>query len=428
MGTNNALTLPPDASNESSFRAFGRALGAQLAAMGLVKTNDTGQINWDQAEARALTANPSFPVVNALDANAAVVYQSTAAPSVGNPQWIIIDAGAGNTFAPGSWAAYTSNVPADPKDVVLAWSNDGAAWTDVDSRSLLASTGYQPFNLVGAPAKRMYRLLVNSTQSTSTYLQISEFQLWTGAGLTGTRLAPAAIRPTAANTSAGFEVWRMADGLQSTAPAFLRVEYGTGASPNFPSLWLTLGTTTDGAGTLTGVAVSERRQLACSSNVTTPQKCAISGANNRFAAAMFYNSTAFIFFALERSRDGAGADTGAGLVLIGQNSASKFAIYVPAGAVPPATETDFGCLAPSVGTGLRSNRVAFYGIKPLIPEEQPAMLTAMAYFNTDLTAEVALPDVQLYGSGAGRTLFPIGNQITTTARGNANTRLALLWE
>jgi hypothetical protein len=429
MATNNSLSLPPDVSTESTFRAFARAVSTQLSAMGLVKTADSGQINLEQAEVRALTANASFPAAQAFDANAALVYQSTAAPSVGTPQWLLSDAGLGNTFQPGSWAVYTSNLAADPKDVVLQYSADGVAWTDFDTRTLTLSTGYQQFNLVGAPARRYWRMLCTSTQGTSTYLQVSELQLWTGAGLTGLRATPATLRPAAANAAAGFEIWRLADGLQSTRPFFLKIEYGTGGAVSYPSLWLTVGTATDGAGTLTGVSVSERRQLSSTASSLNVAKCAISGAASRFAAAMFYNSTSYLFFALERTRTTGGIDTGDGLVVIGWNGATKFQMYLPWNGAPPATETDFGCVAPTTGTGLRSNMVSMYGIKPFGPQEMPQMLSAMAYFNTDLTAEVPVAGVQLFGdAGTPRTVMPLGNNISTIARGNINTRLALLWE
>jgi hypothetical protein len=396
--------------------------------MGLVKTADTGQINFDLAEARALTTNPSFPVTNAFDTNTAAVYQSTAAPSVDSPQWVLFDAGLGNTFTPASWAIYTSNLAADPKDTILQHSADGAAWTDFDTRALLASTGYQSFNVVGAPARRYWRALVTTTQNTTTFLQISEFQLWTGVGLSGLRATPVAIRPTSANQSAGFQMFRLDDALQATAPCFVKVEYGTGGQATWPGLFLTVGTSVDGAGNLTGVSLSERRQLSCNGNVTTAQKCAVSGANNRFAAALFYNSTTFLWFALERSKNAAGADTGEALVLAGQSGGQKFALYVTASGAPPASESDFGCVAPTVGTGARGNAIALYGISPFAPDEKPQMLSAMAYFNTDLSAEVPITGVKLYGQVTDRTVMPLGNSITTVARANANTRLALIWE
>lgn len=47
MATTAALLTTP--SNDATFRAYGAALAAMFAAVGLVKTSDTGQINWSTA-------------------------------------------------------------------------------------------------------------------------------------------------------------------------------------------------------------------------------------------------------------------------------------------------------------------------------------------------------------------------------------------
>ncbi len=428
MATNNALTLTPDVSNEGSFRLFGRAVAAQMLAMGFAKTTDTGQLNWDSAEARSISTNPTYPAVNAFDNNAGIYHQSLAAPTTGSPQAVLFDAGVGQTFTPASWGVYTTGIAADPKDVILQHSNDGTTWTDFDTRSLTLSTGYQQFNIVSAPAKRMWRMQCTSTQSTSTFMQVTELQLWTGSSFTGVRAIPVSLRPVNANTSAGYEFYKMTGALSVTAPIILRIEYGTGGAATYPSLWLTVGTATDGAGNFSGVTVSERRQLSCNGNALTPQRCAISGDVNRIAMALFYNSSTYMFFALERTRDAAGAETSEGAVIIGVSAVQRFQMYVSAVGAPPTTETDLGCIAPTVGTGARGNTIGLYGIKPFAPDEKPQMITSMAYFTTDLTQEVPILGVKLFGQAGDRTIFPIGNNITTIARGNASTRLALLWE
>ena len=61
-----------------------------------------------------------------------------------------------------------------------------------------------------------------------------------------------------ANAVCGYEIYHFNDTLQSTSPIFIKVEYGTGAvsiSTNSPSIWLTVGTGSDGAGNITGVLI-----------------------------------------------------------------------------------------------------------------------------------------------------------------------------
>jgi hypothetical protein len=54
------------------------------------------------------------------------------------------------------------------------------------------------------------------------------------------------------NAYSGYEIYRLNDSLDATAPVFIKIEYGTGASVNQPALRISVSTATNGAGTLTG--------------------------------------------------------------------------------------------------------------------------------------------------------------------------------
>jgi hypothetical protein len=60
--------------------------------------------------------------------------------------------------------------------------------------------------------------------------------------------------PSVASSSAGYEIWRFNDSLQSTAPIFIRLEYGTGPATSGanPSILWYVGFSTDGAGVVSG--------------------------------------------------------------------------------------------------------------------------------------------------------------------------------
>lgn len=64
--------------------------------------------------------------------------------------------------------------------------------------------------------------------------------------------------PGTVSTAAGYEIWRFNDSLQSTAPVFVKVEYGrwTGFTFSVYALWITIGTGTNGAGTITGTSTT----------------------------------------------------------------------------------------------------------------------------------------------------------------------------
>jgi hypothetical protein len=78
--------------------------------------------------------------------------------------------------------------------------------------------------------------------------------------------------PTAANTAAGYEVYAFNDALQSSAPIYLRIEYGMGAAngAGYPGIWVTLGSATNGAGTITGITYLARTLLTPGGGVVSP--------------------------------------------------------------------------------------------------------------------------------------------------------------
>jgi hypothetical protein len=90
-------------------------------------------------------------------------------------------------------------------------------------------------------------------------------------------------RPTAASTKAGYEIWRFNDTLQSTKPIFFKLEYGSSgnASGQNPATWLTVGTTSNGSGTVSGVGTSGvilagSQGATASSNAAMPVGCSYS--------------------------------------------------------------------------------------------------------------------------------------------------------
>jgi hypothetical protein len=141
--------------------------------------------------------------------------------------------------------------------------------------------------------------------------------------------------PTAAGTAMGYEIWRFADTLQATKPIFIKVEYGAGGNTQTPQMWVTVGTGTDGAGTLTsmagtGTSVTPRYALGTSSQllgavtgavyVSTPDSSAIG-----LLAWPGYGVTwGGMMFLVERTRDPDGTANSDGFILIvGQSSSSS---------------------------------------------------------------------------------------------------------
>lgn len=117
--------------------------------------------------------------------------------------------------------------------------------------------------------------------------------------------------PAVNNTSAGYEIYRFDDNLQGTAPVFIKFEYGRGDG-QFNTIWFTIGTGTNGTGTLT-TGVNARQQMNQSTTSNTPTNtstsriCVLPG----LVAIALYpgDSSSCQLLVIERDRDITGGYT-----------------------------------------------------------------------------------------------------------------------
>lgn len=78
-------------------------------------------------------------------------------------------------------------------------------------------------------------------------------------------------RAASANTAAGYVIGRFNDTAQSTSPVFFKLEFGSGSTNSVPAMWMTVGTGSNGSGTLTGTLTGRNSIVggnAISSTVT----------------------------------------------------------------------------------------------------------------------------------------------------------------
>jgi hypothetical protein len=64
----------------------------------------------------------------------------------------------------------------------------------------------------------------------------------------------ATVTRPASNTEGGFEMWRFNDTAHSTTPIFIRFGYGTASGTTTPRIQITVGSGSNGSGTITGTA------------------------------------------------------------------------------------------------------------------------------------------------------------------------------
>jgi hypothetical protein len=177
---------------------------------------------------------------------------------------------------------------------------------------------------------------------------------WVVTADTGQTLPSALAAPTTVNQKMGYRIYRMADALQATAPVFMRIDYGSNwNSAPCPGLFITIGTGSNGAGTITGQVFTATGQATIGSQSTSGSQantCYGSADTNRFAIALFVNSNTSGFnliFGIERTKDSSGNDNADGLLFLmgggseggGNTNYLAHALYlILAGGTQPSVE------------------------------------------------------------------------------------------
>lgn len=121
------------------------------------------------------------------------------------------------------------------------------------------------------------------------------------------------------NAKSGYAIYSFNDTYQASYPCFIRIDYGVdGAGASFfgIAIWMTVGTSTNGAGvigSITSPTINVNIQLYSEANAVG----AASGTSSRLTLVSRYNqtgSTGISALSVERIQSTAGADTTTGLV------------------------------------------------------------------------------------------------------------------
>lgn len=222
--------------------------------------------------------------------------------------------------------------------------------------------------------------------------------------------------PVAGNTFQGFEVYRLNDSLQATAPLFFKFEYGSGASTAIPAIRLTIGKSTDGSGNVVGVLQSAINVFSGGSATTTSSNCYISngdGSGFVFSLQPDQVSIAGGFCCVERSRNSAGQATSDAVLFCSQaygtlNHSNRFIAYNLETALAADGTGLFACpLSLNTDVGVTNGTVAqFFPVACIAPNGatwRSRMLLGAARQNASLgqPAESILFGETYIGLGSG---------------------------
>lgn len=228
-------------------------------------------------------------------------------------------------------------------------------------------------------------------------------------------------KPSASYTSAGYEIFRFNDSLQSTFPVYIRFDYSTSIGANYFGIYITVGTGTNGAGTLTGnVSTTMLVGASNGSDTSYPTNRAsyFSGDTNRLCMALYPNAADptynWIVFSIERTHDTSGADTGDGAHIFSSSNLAggptAACQYLPLGTttayLPSMISGGWYCSAPLTGTGALSPDIYTYPIKNYAPYETLPIFNLVHYLGTDITASTT---VSITGyDGTSRSYYATG--------------------
>lgn len=244
------------------------------------------------------------------------------------------------------------------------------------------------------------------------------------------------LKPTTANGVAGYEMWRFNDTLQATAPVFIKIEYGVGGGVTIQSLWVTVGTGTNGAGTLVG-QVGNRYRCFSSFADGTGSISYISGANNRIHMALnasrnLSNSTGMVL-SVERTKDATGADDATGICMYSMAAAATTSFAAQDQVVPftgtiPAQDGS-PAVAASAGTSAVSGAdVGVFPHFPVLGKALPPELGLISYKNADIAA-LSQVGVTLYS--VSHNYLALGNTplgYSSSSRQDPNMTLLMRYE
>lgn len=243
----------------------------------------------------------------------------------------------------------------------------------------------------------LYTWSVASDVGTAAYLNAMFSALMTNLGNGGwaqtldsgqINLTTNALYPSSANQSIGYQIWQMQDGLQTTYPIFIKFEFGSAASASIPAFWLTIGTSSDGAGNITGILFA-RTQYSFAGASATAYAGFISCASNRFL--FFYASSVAgagesYMMSLERTHSPTGSDTGDGLLLLYHvGNFTKGSQYISRAGFNPVAMAQWDAVLPPSGNGVVGSVVNVFPVRCWNPGETAPSLQIMAYDGSDLT-------------------------------------------
>lgn len=204
-----------------------------------------------------------------------------------------------------------------------------------------------------------------------------------------------------------YEIWKASDTLAATLPIFVKVEYG--ASTTSVQLRFTVGTSSNGTGTITGQTVSAAPWAAIGFNTNqgaTLFPCFFSGTTGEFRMWMWASTTAGVpigaLFVIERSKDSSGNNTADYFTAVITNQNSSSQCCQQSITLSGAGNRETGIITPTLtsnsNTGSALGTVAAFPVFPVLGKVGNPMLGLMSVVSSDAAPNGTVTVASMYGS------------------------------
>lgn len=244
-----------------------------------------------------------------------------------------------------------------------------------------------------------------------------------------------ATRPGVGLAASGHDIFRFSDDLQATAPLFIKVQYGQGAT-NTPAMFITLGTAIDAAGVFTGVLISSQKQLCPAVASAASWPLFLSHGPSHFSFCQVGLTTpsaqASMQCYIERMRDDAGLETPDGFIMLfgGGTTFPQRVQAMPASGVSVPADALATVHLPAIGgmSGITVSAEAMVMAPIAVPHNGKwRYMTAMIYRNADISHGVTLEKIHL---GEVRKYLALGGVFAGQKWGSPDSSAGILarWE
>lgn len=286
-------------------------------------------------------------------------------------------------------------------------------------------------------ATRNSVILVTNDTDAHFRLWINEFHNaitgfgWVQTSDTGQINFSTVTHPTAADANTGYAMYRMNDSFQSSAPVYLKVEFGSTSSlADRAAIRVQISNATDGAGNLTGNVSALVKTQANASQTTTAVNVRSAGNSGSFRISAGIGDSGSHGFCLviERDKDASGNDTALGVSLLtyystGGNAAPSMQFIATDGSLS-TNDSKWWSL---VHAGASQNG-GIGVVRPQLGRFRNPLKTVVVAANGDFT-NGGFASLPMYG--VNRTfvmISPSGSSGTNINGLNTACKIGLLWE